>query len=128
MVQMKDSSWWRWLFRKEKYAVVIHDYMNPLSGQLPHKLEVGDKIDLLFHYDADCMFKNSCDDVFLTLEAKNRLTDMGVVTKAIQVGEPSSDDTHKFRQVWGDDGLPCRDLFRLVPIMEKLLEELLEDL
>lgn len=58
MVQMKDSSWWRWLFRKEKYAVVIHDFNNPLSGQLPHRLEVGEKIDLLFHYNADCMLKN----------------------------------------------------------------------
>jgi hypothetical protein len=58
MVQMKDSSWWRWLFRKEKYAAVIHDFKNPLSGQLPHRLEVGAKIDLLFHYNTDCMLKN----------------------------------------------------------------------
>jgi hypothetical protein len=58
MVQMKDSSWWRWLFRKEKYAAVIHDFKNPLSGQLPHRLEVGEKIDLLFHYNGDCMLKN----------------------------------------------------------------------
>lgn len=58
MVQMKDSSWWRWLLRKEKYAVVIHDYTNPLSGQLPYKLEVGAKFDLLFPYDAKCMLKN----------------------------------------------------------------------
>lgn len=68
------------------------------------------------------------DDVMLTVEAKNRLTHMGVVTKAIQVGEPSSEDVDKFRHVWGDDGLPCRDVSRLVPAMEKLLEELLEDL
>ena len=58
MVQMKNSSWWRWLFRKEKYAVIIHDYTNPLSGQLPHKLEVGEKIDILFPYNAECMLKN----------------------------------------------------------------------
>jgi hypothetical protein len=30
--------------------------------------------------------------------------------------------------VWGNDGLPCKDVSRLVPTMEKLLEELLEDL
>ena len=58
MVQMKNSSWWRWLFRKEKYAVIIHDYTNPLSGQLPHKLEVGEKIDILFPYNEECMLKN----------------------------------------------------------------------
>lgn len=57
MVQMKDSSWWRWLLRKQKYAVIIHDYKNPLSGQLPHRLEVGEKLELLFHYNADCMLK-----------------------------------------------------------------------
>lgn len=55
MVQMMDSSWWKWLLRKKKYASVIHDYTNPLSGQLPHKLEVGEKIDILFPYNADCM-------------------------------------------------------------------------
>jgi hypothetical protein len=58
MVQMKDSSLWRWLFRKEKYAVVMHDYENPLSGQLPCKLEVGETLDLLFHYNVNCMLKN----------------------------------------------------------------------
>ncbi len=68
------------------------------------------------------------DDVLLTREAKNRLADMGVVAKAIQVGEPSNEDVDKFRRVWGNDGLPCKDVSRLVPTMEKLLEELLEDL
>lgn len=68
------------------------------------------------------------DDVQLTMEAKGRLTDMGVATKAIQVGKPSREDVDKFRRVWGDDGLPCKDVSRLVPTMERLLEELLEDL
>lgn len=68
------------------------------------------------------------DDIQLTREAKNRLTHMGVVTKAVQVGEPSSEDVDKFRRVWGNDGLPCKDVSRLVSTMEKLLEELLEDL
>ncbi len=58
MVQMKNSSWWRLLLRKEQHAVVIHDYTNPLSGQLPHKLEVGEKFDLLFPYDSECMLKS----------------------------------------------------------------------
>jgi len=53
---------------------------------------------------------------------------VGVVTKAIQIGEPSSEDVSKFRRVWENDGLPCKDASRLVPTMEKLLEELLEDL
>lgn len=36
-------------FKKQtKWAHVMHDYINPYSGKLPHKLEVGEKIDLFF--------------------------------------------------------------------------------
>ena len=45
-----------------------------------------------------------------------------------QVGEPSNEDIEKFKYAWGEDGLPCKDVSRLVPTMEKLLEELLEEL
>lgn len=51
-----------------------------------------------------------------------------MVAKVIQVGEPSSEDLSKFRRMWENDGLPCKDVSRLVPTMEKLREELLEDL
>ncbi len=68
------------------------------------------------------------DDPALTKEAKARLDLSGVVVKAIQVGEPSTEDVEKFRYVWGDDGLPCKNVSRLAPTMEKLLEGLLEDL
>jgi hypothetical protein len=68
------------------------------------------------------------DDVVLTKEAKEKLKSRGASVKAIQIGEPSSEDINKFRHVWGDDGLPCRDVSSLVPTMENLLEELLEDL
>lgn len=65
-VKMKDSSWWRWLLRKEKYGFVIHDYRNPLSGQLPHKLEVGENFQLLFPYEEDCFLKNGWSHVGIT--------------------------------------------------------------
>jgi hypothetical protein len=68
------------------------------------------------------------DDVVLTKEAKERLSNRGITVKAIQIGEPSTEDTAKFRHVWSNDGLPCRDVSRLVPTMEKLLEELLEEI
>jgi hypothetical protein len=68
------------------------------------------------------------DDVSLTVEAKKRLLDRGVAARAIQIGEPASEDIEKFRYVWGEDGLPCKDVTSLVPTMEKLLEALLEDL
>ncbi|MGD0228903.1 MAG: vWA domain-containing protein [Syntrophorhabdales bacterium] len=68
------------------------------------------------------------DEPALTKEAKARLDLLGVVVKAIQIGEPSAEDVEKFKYVWGDDGLPCKDVSRLTSTMEKLLEALLEDL
>ncbi len=42
----------RKLFRwaRPRYLFIIHDYTNPLSAQLPKKMEVGESITLLFHY------------------------------------------------------------------------------
>src|SRR5438309_11493257 len=54
MIQLKQAPIWRWLLRKTKHAVLIHDYENRLSGQLPRKLEVGEKIDLLIRWERDC--------------------------------------------------------------------------
>jgi hypothetical protein len=49
--------------KKEEYAVVIHDCENPLSGQLPHKLEVGEKFSLLFPYDENAFLKEGWSHV-----------------------------------------------------------------
>ena len=57
MVEMKNSSWWKKIFRQEAFAEVIYDYKNPLSGKLPHKLEVGEQLNLLFPYDKDCLLR-----------------------------------------------------------------------
>ncbi|MEW8338194.1 MAG: hypothetical protein AB2596_21470 [Candidatus Thiodiazotropha sp.] len=57
MIQARYAPLWRKLIRKVRNAVIIHDYENPLSGQLPSKLEVGDKIDLLLPYDENCLLK-----------------------------------------------------------------------
>lgn len=54
MIHVKNSSWWRWLLRKEKYGVVLQDQTNPDSWKLPHKLEVGDSIDIFLPYDNEC--------------------------------------------------------------------------
>ena len=63
MIEIKNSSWWRWLLRKEEHAVVIHDSENPLSGQLPCKLEVGEKLNLLLPYDEQCFLKEGWSHV-----------------------------------------------------------------
>jgi hypothetical protein len=68
------------------------------------------------------------DDVQKTRGMKETLKERRVVTKAIQVGDPSTEDREKFKLAWEDDGLPCRDVTRLVPTMERLMEELIESL
>ena len=57
MIQAKNARFWSRALKKTKQAVILHDYTNPLSTQLPHKLEVGDKIDLLLTYDEECFLK-----------------------------------------------------------------------
>lgn len=46
------------LFRKSKYFVVLSDQDNPLSVRLPAKMEVGDRINILFPHEADSFLKN----------------------------------------------------------------------
>ena len=65
MIQVKNSSWWRWLFRQEEYGIVLQDQTNPVSGKLPHKLEVGDSIDILLPYDNDCFLSHGWSHVGL---------------------------------------------------------------
>jgi len=54
MICAKEAQLWRRLLRKTRHAVITPDYTNPMSAKLPHKVEVGDKIDLLLPYDKDC--------------------------------------------------------------------------
>lgn len=54
MIMLRESNWWRRILRKTKYAMLLHDYENPLSGQLPAKLGVGEAVDLLIRYQPDC--------------------------------------------------------------------------
>lgn len=53
MIRFMKSSIWKRLFRNWTHGVVIHDYRNPLSGQLPNTLEVGETIDLLFPWSEE---------------------------------------------------------------------------
>ena len=54
MLFLKDTSFWTIITRKRKYAALIHDYTDPLSGKLPCELEVGEGRDYLFRFDKDC--------------------------------------------------------------------------
>lgn len=68
------------------------------------------------------------DDVSLALKAKKRLAQQGVITKAIQIGQPGMTDTQKFREVWRRDGAPCKDVTLLVETIGKLLQDFLKEL
>lgn len=58
-VVLKQSSLWRRVLRKEKFAVLMHDWTNPYSSKLPRRLEVGEGLDLFGPYDEDCFLKES---------------------------------------------------------------------
>ena len=43
--------------RKAKYAVLVHDYLDPLSAKIPCEIEVGDEKDFLFQFNMNCFLK-----------------------------------------------------------------------
>jgi hypothetical protein len=53
MLQLRKSSWWRRLFRQQRFAALIHDYSDSLSGRLPAPLDVGERLDLTFRFGSD---------------------------------------------------------------------------
>jgi len=55
IIRFMQSSILKKIFKKWKHGVLIHDYRNPLSGQLPTTLDVGEKIDLIFPWDEECL-------------------------------------------------------------------------
>lgn len=52
MLQLRKTSWWRRLFRKQIFAVLLPSD-DPLGGKLPVSLDVGDKVDLVFPFSPD---------------------------------------------------------------------------
>ncbi len=44
--------------KEYKQGMIMHDYKNPLSAQLPHKLKVAETMQLLFKYDKDIFLKD----------------------------------------------------------------------
>jgi hypothetical protein len=66
MIQLRTTSFWRWLFRTSKHAVMIHDYENLLSAKLPAKLDVGEQLMLLIKYEKDCFLKGDTTHIGLS--------------------------------------------------------------
>lgn len=55
MIQARYSPFWKRVLGKSEYAVIMHDYTNPMSARLPAKVEAGDRIDLLLPYNKECL-------------------------------------------------------------------------
>jgi hypothetical protein len=54
MIFLRDTSLWKKITKKTKLAILIHDYEDHFSGQLPCELDVGDGRDFLFEFNKDC--------------------------------------------------------------------------
>ena len=65
LIQWKDTSFVKWLLRKRQRGFVMHDYTNPVSAQIPTKLDVGERADFLFPYDKECMLKETWSHIGL---------------------------------------------------------------
>ena len=58
MIHGRNAPLWRRLRRRADNYVIIHDYKNPLSGQLPSRIEVGQPLTLLLPFDANSFLKD----------------------------------------------------------------------
>jgi hypothetical protein len=63
MIQGRRIAGWRWLRSKQQNFVVLQDWTNPLSGKLPARLDVGERVSLLLPYDRKCMLAGGVTDV-----------------------------------------------------------------
>ncbi len=57
LISLKKTSLFKWLARKQEFAIILPDYENPASGNLPYELGVGERIFLPFLYDSECFLK-----------------------------------------------------------------------
>jgi hypothetical protein len=53
MIAYKNAALWRRLFRKVTSGIIMYDYTDPLNRRLPHKLEMGDCIDVVLKYGTE---------------------------------------------------------------------------
>ncbi len=60
----KNAKWLKFL-RRTQHAVIVHDYMNPLSGKLPLTLDVGERSTYLFPFEKDCFLSGEFTHVGL---------------------------------------------------------------
>jgi uncharacterized protein YegL len=67
-------------------------------------------------------------DMIAAKTAKEKLTEIGVIAKAIQIGEASESDQITFRNIWGADGAGIAKVAYLPEMIESLLSVFLKDI
>ena len=65
-VMLLKTSLWRRLLRRQKMAILTLDHLNPYTGHLPTKLDVGESVDLFVNYDKDCFLQHDFNKVGIT--------------------------------------------------------------
>jgi hypothetical protein len=55
MLQLKETSFLKKILKKDKHAVLINDYTDPLSSKLPCDLETGESANFFFKLAEDCV-------------------------------------------------------------------------
>ena len=57
---------WRRLLRRPESFVILNDHTNPLNRRLPHKLEIGDTLDLFLPYNDRCVLAGTATRIGVT--------------------------------------------------------------
>ena len=63
MIFIKSFSLWKKITKKTELALLIHDYTDPLSENLPCELDIGDGKNFMLKFDKDCFLSESCTHI-----------------------------------------------------------------
>lgn len=66
IIRFRHATFWQRIIRSWRHGVLLHDWENPLSGQLPTSLEVGEAVDLLFPWQQDNLLESRPTHVGIT--------------------------------------------------------------
>lgn len=62
-IDLRDTTIFKKLLKKERFATVFHDYKNPYSGKLSCTLEVGESLSLFLIHEKDSFLKEQFSHV-----------------------------------------------------------------
>jgi hypothetical protein len=63
MIAGRYAPLWRRLFRRTHYFVIISDFTNPMNKPLPHRLDIGERLDLFLPHDHQSILGTNATDI-----------------------------------------------------------------